>query len=360
LKGTDNVSLESLRLNILESVLITGGAGFLGRHLASLLARLGIRVTVIDNLSCSNSTFDCPELTHPRIECIQGSVFDRKFITQLIDGHKTVIHLASVVGVEETISRPFDTVENILGTLNLVKALTREHIVMFTSSADVYGIHSHYYDRPMREDDFFLFENARINRWVYPHVKALEENLIANSDARSVVIRVFNTYGPSMDFPDPKRVIPHFIDRILAKQPLRLSGNGSQMRCFCYVDDMICGMAQALGYTAMQEPGFTGCFNLGSSLPVTIRDLAEQIVGLSMELELIDRPLPILSDAFRYTQGFDDTWNRIPDINRARDEFGFQPQVSMADGLARTLTFYRQLQARSTSQALRATQRASS
>jgi nucleoside-diphosphate-sugar epimerase len=131
-----------------------------------------------------------------------------------------------------------------------------------------------------------------VNRWVYPHVKALEETLIANSAARSVVIRVFNTYGLDMDFPEPKRVVPHFIDRVLAKGSLMLSGDGMQRRSFCYVDDMIRGMVLALAYAAAQAAPFSRCFNLGSSTPITIRELAEQIVKVAVELGLLDEPTP--------------------------------------------------------------------
>jgi len=134
-------------LDGLGEVLITGGAGFLGRHLANALATSGRSVTVLDDLSCSNSTFDCTELGHERTQCIRGSVFNRALVDKLIAKHKTVVHFASVVGVEETISHTKRTVENLNGTLNVVSALTPEHLTLFSSSADVYGAHSHLYDR---------------------------------------------------------------------------------------------------------------------------------------------------------------------------------------------------------------------
>jgi nucleoside-diphosphate-sugar epimerase len=241
-------------------------------------------------------------------------VFDRGLMNALIAEHKTVVHFASVVGVQETISHPLRTTQNIDGTLNVVNALTPRHIALFASSADVYGAHSHIYDRAMREDDYFLFQNAAVNRWVYPHVKALEETLIANSAARSVVIRVFNTYGPDMDFPEPKRVVPHFIDRVLAKDSLMLSGDGMQRRSFCYVDDMIRGMVLALAHAAAQAAPFSRCFNLGSSTPITIRELAEQIVKVAVEVGLLDEPYPIRPHGFQYSQDFDDSWNRVPKL----------------------------------------------
>jgi UDP-glucose 4-epimerase len=334
-------------LDILGDVIITGGAGFLGRHLANSLATAGRRVTVLDDLSCSNSTFDSPELLLERIRCIRGSVFNRRLVSKLIAEHRTVVHLASVVGVEETISHTNRTVKNLNGTLNVVGALTPEHVTLFTSSADVYGAHSHLYNRAMREDDYFLFQNARVNRWVYPHVKALEENLITNSVARSVVIRVFNTYGPAMDFPAPKRVIPHFIERVLEGQSLRLSGDGSQRRSFCYMGDTIRGMVLALAYAASQSNPFSECFNLGSPDPITMHELAHKIVNIAVDLGLLAEPLPVRPHAFHYSQSFDDSWSRVPDITRAENILGYRPRVSLSDGLKFTLTYYKNLLNRS-------------
>jgi nucleoside-diphosphate-sugar epimerase len=331
------------RFDNLGDVLITGGAGFLGRYLASALAASGRRITVLDNLSCSNSTFECPELRQERIVCVRGSVFNRRLVTKLVAEHRTVIHLASVVGVEETISHAKSTVANLKGTMNVVGALSPDHVGLFTSSADVYGAHSHFYNRAMREDDYFVFQNARVNRWVYPHVKALEENLIANSRARTVIIRVFNTYGPAMDFPAPKRVIPHFIDRILKRMPLCLSGDGCQRRTFCYVDDMIRGILLALVHTASQTAPFRECFNLGSPEPITIRELGYKVVSIAVSLGLLDKPCPIEPNAFRYSQSFDDSWSRVPDIARAENFLGFEPRVSLSDGLEITLTYYKNL-----------------
>ena len=320
-------------------VLVTGGAGFLGRFIAGALNDLGHPVTVLDNLSSPNSTFDCPELADRPLECIEGSVFDAALMRGLVSCHPMIVHFATVVGVEETISHTVPTIENLMGTLNLVKNLTANHVVLFASSADVYGAHSRLYDRPMRESDYFVFEHAAVNRWVYPHVKALEENLISNSAARSVVIRVFNTYGPEMDFPLPKRVVPHFLANILTESPLLLSGDGSQTRSFCHVDDMIDGMIRALDYAATHPGPVAECFNLGNDAAISIRQLAEKMVAAALDLELIPQPLPIRKDAFRYSQGFDDKWNRIPDLSHARRILGYNPAIALDDGLRRTLQY---------------------
>ncbi|MEZ5666381.1 MAG: NAD-dependent epimerase/dehydratase family protein [Alphaproteobacteria bacterium] len=335
-------------------VLITGGAGFIGRYLAEALARAGKAVTVLDDLSCKNSTFDCPQIRRAQARCVEGSVFDEALMAAEVAAHRTVVHFASVVGVEETISRPFDTIDNLRGTMHLARLLTADHVALFASSADVYALHSHMYDRPMREDDLIVLERPEVNRWVYAHVKALEENLIANAAARSVVIRVFNTYGPMMDYPAAKRVIPHFMANIMAGEPMRLSGDGSQQRSFCYVEDTVGGMMLALAEAAQAAPDaakpFAACYNLGASQPMSMRALAEYMNAAAVRLGLIEAPLPIEADAFTYSQKFDDSWHRVPDIGRARERLGFAPTTAFDVGMERTLAYYRDL-ARSQAQA---------
>jgi UDP-glucose 4-epimerase len=328
----------------LGPVLITGGAGFLGRHLANRIDRAGHRVTVLDDLSCVNSTFDCAALASERICKIQGSVFDRALVDGLLATHNIVFHFASVVGVEETVSHTIPTIENLSGTINVVRALTRDHIAIFGSSADVYGAHSRLYDRPMREDDLFVYENGRVNRWVYPHVKTLEENLFANSAARAAIVRIFNSYGPEMDYPAPKRVIPHFIDCILNARPLLLSGDGTQQRSFCFVDDMVEGFMRVMAYASRPDAPRSDCFNIGHPEPISIRDLAAVMLEAARDLGLIRESLPVIADRFAYSQSFDDGWHRTPDIAHARQALGFAPAVGLRDGLQRTLAFYHGLQ----------------
>jgi UDP-glucose 4-epimerase len=321
-------------------MLITGGAGFLGRHMAHAWASKGYRVTVIDNLLNGNSTFHCAELNMPTVSCIKDTVFNAALVERLVGEHRIIAHFATVVGVEETIANTIPTIENVRGTVNIVRHLTPDHVALFTSSADVYGAHSHFYDRPMQEDDHFIFEHGQVKRWVYPHVKALEETLVNASPAKSIIIRVFNTYGPGMDYPEPRRVVPHFTQNILERRPLRLSGVGAQRRSFCYIGDMIRGLVAAVEYGIANEGPLSDCFNLGAVETRTIRRVAEQMIDTALSIGLIDEPLPILSNAFHYTQPFDDSWNRVPDITRAREKLRYTPMVTFEDGLRRTLFYY--------------------
>ncbi len=322
---------------MIERVLITGGAGFLGRHLAADLAGAGWDVTVLDDLSCSNSTFECEPLRHKNIQCIRGTIQDEALVTQLVADHPVVIHFASVVGVEETISRPLDTVANLIGTLHVARALTPAHTALFGSSADVYGLHSQLYDRPMREDDLVLFEDASVNRWVYPKVKALEENVFLQSPGVSIVIRIFNCYGFGMDYPVAKRVVPQFVDRLMNRAPLRVSGDGQQRRAFCYYEDTVRGLRLALEHGLSQRAGYQQTFNIGNPQTRSMAELAEMMIELALEVGLLDDPLPIEYHAALYSQPFTDSWHRVPDISRARALLGFEPTVELTDGMRRLL-----------------------
>ena len=321
----------------MSPVLITGGAGFIGRNLAAAIAGGGRPVTVLDDLSSPNSSFDVGQLKGPLTTCVEGSILDTDLVSRLVASHSTVVHFAAIVGVEETIGNPLGTTQNIIGTLNVANALTGDHVAMFGSSADVYGAHSHHYGgQAMREDHLFVYEHAAVNRWVYPHVKALEENVIVNSAARrSVVIRFFNTYGPDMDYPAAKRVIPHFVGSILERRPIRLSKDGSQVRTFCYIDDTVAGLLLALEHLEGWHEANTACFNLGGDRPITIR--ASLMLELAIAENLLDAKLPVEMNAFDYSQPFDDSWDRVPDMRRARELLGFAAQVGLEDGLRKTL-----------------------
>ena len=152
-----------------------------------------------------------------------------------------------------------------------------------------------------------------------------------------MILRVFNTYGPGMDFPAPKRVIPHFIASVLARRPLRLSGDGSQRRTFCHVEDMVRGFELALAYGCEARAARAECFNLGGDQPIAIRDLAQRVIDAALDLGLLEERLPVEAHGFRYSQAFDDTWSRVPDITRAQERLGFRPCVRLEEGLRRVL-----------------------
>ncbi len=326
-------------------ILVTGGAGFLGRHVAHALVSRGDTVTVLDDLSCSNSAFDVPELQHPAITCIRATTLDTVLLGRMVPEHDAIFHLASVVGVEETIRHPFETMRNLEGTLNVVEALRPSQAIVFTSSADVYGLHSHLYDQPMHEDDLQLFESSDVNRWVYPKVKSLEENAVLHGPGRGAVVRVFNCFGPGMDFPHGKRVVPQFIERILCGLPLRVSGTGEQRRAMCFYTDTVRGVLAALQYL-LDDPGATPiAVNIGSDETWSVLELADTLQELAIETGLLEQRLPVERHAKLYSQTFDDSWHRVPDLKRAATLLGYAPRVAAREGLRRTLEYYAASQA---------------
>jgi UDP-glucose 4-epimerase len=316
-------------------VLVTGGAGYLGRQLVSVLAAAGHPVTVLDSLAMRSSSVHAPELNAPGIRCIVGSTLDGALVRELVDAHPRVLHLASIVGVENTMADTRSTMRNLEGSMHLTEALTPDHAVVFTSSADVYGVHWHHYHRPMAEDDHEIFEPARVNRWVYGRVKGLEENLVHNSAASSVCVRVFNCYGPGMDYPDGRRIIPRFLENVMERTPFRISGDGSQRRSYCHVDDMVRGLAAALEHAAAQRVAET--LNLGNPETRSVLETAHAVNEAALEAGLLDHPLPIELHSTLYSHAFDDSWSRVPDIARARRVLGYEPTIPFHAGLRHTL-----------------------
>jgi nucleoside-diphosphate-sugar epimerase len=316
-------------------VLITGGAGFLGRNLARRIAADGHVVTLLDALVTESSVAGAAELECAPINLIAGSTRDEALVRELVARHDQIYHLASMVGVELTMSRTIQTMRNLEGTLNVVDSLTERHAVVFASSADVYGVHSHLLDHPMREDDLEIFESAHVNRWVYGRVKGLEENAIFHSRASTVCARIFNSYGPGMDVPHGRRVIPSFIEAVMNRTPLLISGEGMQRRAYCYVTDTIEGLILAMDYSERKQ-GST-VVNIGNPETHTIAETAKLVNEMAVELGVLSRALPIELNSSLYGSSFDDTWHRVPDIGRAKRLLGYAPKTAFRDGLRQTL-----------------------
>jgi nucleoside-diphosphate-sugar epimerase len=192
----------------------------------------------------------------------------------------------------------------------------------------------------MREEDLLLYEDSRVNRWVYPKIKSLEENLVANCHARSINVRVFNCYGPGMDYPAGKRVIPQFINNVLDRKPFNISHDGSQTRSFCFYADMVRGILSAAEYAQLLPAGGQETINIGSTETYSILELAELMNQAAVAMRLLDEPMPIYTGKDIYSQAFDDSWDRVPDLTRAKNLLNYEPTVSLNEGLTETLSYY--------------------
>ena len=315
-------------------VLVTGGAGYIGSHLVDLLLASNHEVTVIDNLS----TGKIANLAHciEDIRFINGSILDQPLIEREVERCQLVFHLAAAVGVRHIVDRPLESLlTNSRGTENVLEACFKYwRKVLVASTSEVYGKTAKV---PMSEDDDRVLGSTKVHRWGYSTAKALDEHLAFAYAAHGLpvsVVRYFNSYGPRIDPRGYGSVVASFIGSALSGQPINVHGDGSQTRCFTYVDDTARGTFLA----GFREEGEGTVVNLGNPVETSIRELAQEIctlVGSSSSLNFIPYEQ-------YYGKGFEDTKRRVPDASRAKALLDWEPTVDLATGLARTLEWWKQ------------------
>jgi UDP-glucose 4-epimerase len=322
-------------------VLVTGAAGYIGRHVVQQLAARGHQVTAVDNLSSPNSGDAPAAFAAAGVDFRRCDVTDSTAFGPLVREHPVIMHLASIVGVQAVISQPRAVLDQLAAVATIVDEVTPDHVLLLASSSDIYGLHSVLHDNaPIREDDLTVLEPPQVLRWSYAHMKALAESVFAGSPARAVGIRIFNCYGPGLDFPQPRRVVPTFATRIVQGQPLQISGDGSQRRTYCHVDDVVEGMLAAVEYIAGREPGAYEAINIGNpDGQMSVIDLAKTMARLAVAHSITDREVEILTDHHLYSASFNDSWHRAVDISKARELLGFQPRVPLEEGLVQVLSY---------------------
>ena len=315
-------------------VLITGGAGTIGSHLADRLLAEGYHIIVLDNLSTGRRENIAHNLAHPRFEWVEGDVRNAPLVAELVARCDAVFHLAAVVGVANVVRDPLACIQvNVEGTQAvLAAALAHRRRVTFASSSEVYGKSFHV---PFREQDDRTLGPTWTPRWSYAVSKALDEHLCFAYAARGLevsVVRYFNSYGPRMDPKGYGSVVARLVTQALAGEPLTVYGDGQQTRCFTYISDTVEGTLMAAA-----SPNALGqAFNIGSDLEITVQALAEQIVELTQSQSSIVR-VP-LEEAFG--ANFEDVTRRRPSIDKARRLLGFEPAVPLEQGLKETIRWF--------------------
>jgi len=307
-----------------ESVLITGGAGFLGSHLGERLIKEGQEVLCVDNFYTGNKANISHLLINARFELIRHDIWIPLYVE--VDH---IYNLACPASPIQYQSNPIATTKtSVLGAINMLGlAKRRKARVLQASTSEVYG------DPQMhpQPESYWGHVNTVGPRACYDEGKRCAETLFfdyhrqARVDIR--VIRIFNTYGPRMH-PNDGRVVSNFIIQALKGEPVTLYGDGLQTRSFCYVDDLIEGMVRM-----MNQDVEIGPINLGNPEEFTIRELAETILRLTgSRSELVFRPLPK-----------DDPKQRQPDITKAENILNWTPKVTLEDGLKETITYFRKV-----------------
>ncbi len=305
--------------------LITGGAGFVGSHLADLLLADGHRVHVVDDLSTGSIDNIAPLEENREFHYDVGSVTDVPLMTDLVDGADIIFHLAAVVGVKLAVERPVETLEtNLNGTGVLLKLAARGNKrVLIASTSEVYGDGP---DQPLREDAPVLLYPTVKSRWSYAWSKAIDESLaMAHWTQRGlpvIVARLFNTVGPRQTG-RYGMVIPRLVQQALAGEPLTVYGDGGQSRCFAYVGDVARGLADL----ALCPDAAGQIFNVGNDREVTINDLAERIIRTTGSASRVTH-LPY--DQV-YGEGFEDMRRRVPDLTKIRRAIGYKTTKDLDD-----------------------------
>lgn len=306
-------------------ILITGGAGFVGSHLADRFIQDGHSVTVIDDLSTGRYSNIAHLEGNDRFRLIIDTVLDQRLMEELIRDTDRVFHMASAVGVRLIMENPVRTIETIFhGTDVVLKFCSRyRKRVLIPSTSEVYGKGASV---PFRESDDLLTGATDKHRWAYACAKTLDEFLALahwkETRLPVVVVRLFNTVGPRQTG-QYGMVVPRFVGAALDNQPITVYGDGSQSRCFGHVADVVEGLSMMLETPAC----FGQVINLGNDEEVTILNLAKKTIEMTRSKSEI-RFIPY-SEAFG--NGFEDMQRRVPGLEKARQLIGYKPTRTLMD-----------------------------
>ena len=308
-------------------VLVTGGAGFIGSHLAERLLNDSHEVAVIDNLSTGSLTNIESFKNRPGLRFVQGDIRSQGLMEELAEHCDVIYHLAAAVGVRLIAERPVHTIEtNIHGTEVVLDAANKfGRRVLLASSSEIYGKNENI---PFDEDDDIVLGSTKFSRWSYACGKAIDEFLglaFHQECGLPVVIgRFFNTIGPRQTG-QYGMVVPRFVQRALKNEPLLIYGTGRQSRCFCYVQDIIDAIIALIDC----EQALGKVYNIGSAEEITIEDLADKVIemtGSSSKKEHI-------SYEQAYGRPIEDMTRRVPSLERIKASVGWEPKTFLAQTL---------------------------
>ena len=306
-----------------KNVLVTGGAGFIGSHLAEALLAQGHEVTILDNLSTGRLENIAPLQNHPQFHIVVGDILNEFLVDKLVERADWIFHLAAAVGVQLIVKDPLRSLTtNIKGSEIVLEAVYRYHRkVLITSTSEIYGKNV---NGPLKEDDDRILGSPLKSRWSYSTSKAVDEILAyvywKEKQVPTFIVRLFNTVGPRQTG-SYGMVVPRFVEQALRGKDLTVYGNGNQTRCFLYVKDAVNAMIALL-----QHPAAVGqVFNLGSQEEVSIREVAEKVIRL---VGSASRIIYVPYDE-AYEEGFEDMQRRVPDISKVSRLIGFKPSTDL-------------------------------
>lgn len=315
--------------------LITGGAGFIGSHLAEALLEQGHQVTVLDDLS--TGSFD--NIAHLKgragFRYTIDTVMNEPVLAELVDQCDVVYHLAAAVGVRLIVEAPVRTLEtNVHGTEVVLKAAAKkQRLVVVASTSEVYGKSDAV---PFREDGDIALGPTVKHRWAYACSKALDEFLALaywkEKRLPVIIVRFFNTVGPRQTG-RYGMVVPNFVRQALAGEPITVFGDGTQTRCFTYVGDVV----GALTAIVTREAAHGNVYNVGNTEEISILGLAERVKALTKSTS----PIVTIPYDQAYESGFEDMPRRVPELARIRALIGYEPRVALDEILRLVIEHHR-------------------
>jgi UDP-glucose 4-epimerase len=325
-------------------VLITGGAGFIGSHLAEELLKEGHQVTIIDDLSTGQFKNIAHLTNNTNFHFTIDTITNEIVLDRLVSESDTIFHLAAAVGVKLIIENPVRTIEtNIMGTEAVLKAAVRYRVkVIIASTSEVYGKGNRI---PFREEDDVLLGPTCRSRWSYAASKMVDEFLalayFQEKELPIVICRFFNTVGPRQ-IGRYGMVVPRFIQQALRGEPLTVYGDGNQARCFSDVAEVV----RAVILLANNPKALGQVFNIGSTEEITILSLARKVLELVSNGRRFSKETDIKFIDYKdaYVFGFEDMIRRVPDIKKIQGMIGWKSQISLEETLQRMIAFYRTME----------------
>jgi UDP-glucose 4-epimerase len=315
--------------------LITGGAGFIGSHLAEELLRRGHEVYVVDDLSTGSINNIRHLKTHDRFHYTVDSCSNHHLMAELVDGCDQIYHLAAAVGVKLIVESPVRTIETNIRLTEIMLGLAnkKKRPIFVASTSEVYGKSEQF---PFNEDGELVMGATTKGRWSYACSKAIDEFLAIaywkEKKLPTVVARLFNTVGPRQTG-QYGMVVPNFVRQALAGQPITVFGDGKQSRCFTHVSDVVRALIGLMDY----EPAYGNVYNIGNNYEITMGDLAKQVREMcNSKSEIVNIPYEKA-----YEHGFEDMPRRVPDLGKIQAAIGWKPTIALPQILTDVIEFQR-------------------
>ena len=301
--------------------LITGGAGFIGSHLAEKFIARGDQVAIFDNLS-TGSAINLSGIKE-KITFQEGNILDKTEVNKLVSESDYVVHLAAALGVFNIVNKPLESLNtNLQGSEVVLEACDKyRKPVLIASTSEIYGKNDKV---PLNEEDDRIIGHPLKSRWSYSEAKAVDESLAyfyyLENKLPIRIVRFFNTVGPRQ-VGHYGMVVPRFVSSALKNEPLSVYGSGEQIRCFCHVDDAV----RAILLVMDSDKAVGQVFNVGNNQQITIMELAKKVIELTGSSSTIEK----IAYEKAYPEGFEDMQRRVPDISKIKQVLGWTPEINL-------------------------------